>query len=1534
MAAISSERRKLLALLLQEKGLASSARQVAPRPPLAGPRRLSFAQQRMWVLDQLEGGGATYSVPVAVRLHGELNVTALTAALTEVVRRHEVLRTTFRVIDEEPVQITGPTPSRILPIVSLYSLAEASRDQEAHRLSNAEASRPFDLAHGPVLRATLLILNEQEHIALLNMHHIVSDAWSRGVLVNELAQLYEHYASGKALTLPELPWQYADYAEWQRGWLQGEVLDQQLSYWKEQLMEVPAVIDLPFDRMRPAVQTSNGANYVFEISSQLCAELKTLSRSENASLFMVLLAAFQVLLYRYTKQDHLAIGTPIAGRHRVETEGLIGLFVNTLVMKSELRDDERFVDFLRRVKETCLGAYAHQDVPFEKLVDELRVERSLSYSPLFQVMFMVQNTPRAEMQLSGVTLSPFEFERASAKFDLSLTMEERGERLLAAFEYNTDLFERRTIERMARHFDRLLAGIVANADVRVWELPLLSDEEQCWLRSVGKGEVRLYESSQLVHELFEEQAARRPNASALVDRERELSYGELNRRANQLAHYLRREGVGIESRVGVLLERKAELVVALLAVLKTGAAYVPLDPGYPAERLRFMVEDAGAEVLLSENDFELTSAVKQIRFAEEQWAAESETDLGVTLERGNLSHVIYTSGTTGRPKGVMITHGATRELVHWAREAYSAEELVGMLFSTSVCFDLSVFEMFAPLAWGGRVILAANALELGEVAGVRVVNTVPTTMKELLRMKVDVTGLTINLAGEALPDELVEQLYERGARRVINLYGPTEDTTYSTGVEVKAGERVTLGRALPNGRTYVLDEWLQEVPQGVVGELYLGGAGLARGYLGRSELTAERFVPDPYSEVAGERMYRTGDLVKYNGEEKLEYLGRSDQQVKLRGYRIELGEVETVLKGHAEVRDAVAVVREGTDGGAARLIAYVVAEGETEVNGVELGNYLRERLPEYMAPLQYVLLKELPQTANGKIDRKRLPEPEREERPRESVTGPRSWAEQVLCEIWAEVLRLEQVGVDENFFQLGGDSILSIQVASRASARGLRFTTRQIFQHQTVAALAAVAVSIGPAPNQFVKVDVNEPAPLTPIQHWFFEQVREHREHWNQAMLLKIRGPQVNSAALRTALELVQRQHPALNMCFEEKDGLWQQRLNPSSTKGLLVVELTQVSSNELKQTIEYACGEAQASLDLNNGRLLRAVLFRCGVEEPRLLIVIHHLVVDGVSWRVLLEDLQAAYELLQNGTAVEDVKLPDEVTSYTEWARYLNDYGRHKADSVYWLNEPGNFKLPLDHTDGENPERDAAYISESLTEEETEALLREVPGRYHTEINDALLTALGRSLWRWTGQQPVEIELEGHGREELTETQNLTRTVGWFTTIYPVSLMIGEEIDTDLKAVKERLRAVPKRGLDYGLLRYLTPNNDALRNRNNGQLVFNYLGQLDSAANQASLFRLASESSEPARWDGSQRTHVLQVNAHVAADRLTVVWGYSRQLHLRETIARVAVSMMSELRSLIAHCREDNAGGFTPSDFPAAQLSQAELDDFIASIT
>ncbi|HZH31548.1 MAG TPA: amino acid adenylation domain-containing protein, partial [Pyrinomonadaceae bacterium] len=1047
-------------------------------PPLVRTERvegagtaLSFAQQRLWFLDRLEPESAFYNSPLAVRLTGALDVAALTGTLDEIVRRHEVLRTTFAEVEGTPVQVVGAAEPHNLELVDLGGLAEAEREAEARRLASEEARKPFDLSTGPLLRAKLLRLAEEEHVVLLTMHHIVSDGWSLGVLVREVAVLYEAFSRGEESPLPELPIQYADYAAWQREWLQGEVLEAQVSYWKKQLEELP-VLELPTDRPRPPAQSFRGAQLSLHIPEETLRGLKELSRREGCTLFMTLLAAFQLLLSRYSGQEDIIVGTPIAGRTRAEAEGLIGFFVNTLALRTDLSGDPTFVELMKRVREVTLGAYAHQEVPFEKLVEELRPERDTSRQPLFQVMFAMQNAPTGGggARLAGLELTPASSGAgATSKFDLMLTVTERGGELAASFEYATDLFDQESIERMASHLKTLLTGVVSAAPgTPVWRLPLMCEEERLRVVSEWNRTQRDYDRSATLHGFFEQQAAATPDAVAVSFEGERLTYRELNEHANRLAHHLASLGVGTESRVGVLLTRRPELLVSLLAVMKAGGCYVPLDPAYPRERLSFMLEDASASVLVTAGSLRgLLPAHGASVVNLEAWRQETTTysadNPSCAAGPQNLAYLIYTSGSTGRPKAVAIEHRSAATLLHWAKESFTPEELSGVLASTSVCFDLSVFELFVPLSCGGKVILAENALALPGLPAaseVTLVNTVPSAMAELIRQKSVPPGVkVVNLAGEALKRSLVDGVYGASAvERVLNLYGPSEDTTYSTFTQVardEAGEP-TIGKPLANTRVYVVDAHMRPVPVGVPGELLIGGEGLARGYLGRPALTAERFVPDPFGGQEGERLYRTGDLVRFLPDGRLEFRGRLDHQVKVRGFRIELGEIEAALLKHASVREAVAVVREAKTGDK-RLVAYCVAVEGSSVGVGELREHLRGRLPEYMVPTAFVALERLPLTPNGKLDRRALPEPGTGG---EEYVAPRNEIEAALAEMWVELLGVERIGVNDNFFELGGHSLLATQVVSRVrEAFRVELPLVGIFQTPTVAGLAeAVAV--------------------------------------------------------------------------------------------------------------------------------------------------------------------------------------------------------------------------------------------------------------------------------------------------------------------------------------------------------------------------------------------------------------------------------------------------------------------------------------------
>jgi amino acid adenylation domain-containing protein len=1054
----SQEKRALLRQLLREQA------------SLLDSFPLSFAQERLWFLSQWEQASSAYNVSRAIRIRGLLNIGALRDAFKTIVSRHESLRTTFAIQDGQPMQVISEHGHVEMPLVDLSSWSGGDHETEVQRLATEEAVRIFDLSQGPSLRTTLLRLNEEEHVLLLTIHHIVSDGWSMRVLFKELAALYEALSTGKPSSLPDLPIQYADFTVWQREWLQGEVVDSQLAYWKQQLGGDLPVLELPTDHPRPAVQTFRGAHHSFVLPQRLSERLATLSQQEGVTLFMTLLAAFKTLLHRYIGQEDIVVGSPAANRNRSEVEGLIGFFVNTLVLRTDLSDDPTFRELLGRVREMAVGAYAHQDLPFEKLVAELQPERDPSHTPLFQMMFALQNDPLPTRELSGLALEPVEIETGTAKFDLTLYMLERELGLQGVIEYNTDLFEAATIARMTGHFRTLLEDIVANPDGRISRLTLLTEEEQGQLLVEWNATKMDYAKDQCIHQLFESQVARTPDAIAAVFEGEHLTYQELNRRANQLAHYLQGLGVGPEVLVGIYVERSLEMLVGLLGILKAGGTYVPLDPAYPKQRLAFMLEDAQVSVILTQARLvaELPDHNAETVCMDTHWEVieqEREEDPSNSVTADNLAYVIYTSGSTGKPKGVQILHRAVVNFLMSMRQRPGMAERDILLSVTTLSFDIAVLELFLPLTVGACTVVVsrdvavdgARLIEVLASSGANVMQATPATWRLLLEAGWPGSQrLKILCGGEALPSELADQLLSRGAS-LWNMYGPTETTIWSTVYEVGSGNGpMSIGRPIANTEIFVLDRHLQPVPIGVPGELYIGGHGLARGYLNRPELTREKFIPAPFN-VPGARLYKTGDLARYLSDGNIELLGRIDHQVKMRGFRIELEEIEAVLSQHPSVRQAVAVAQSDIPN-EQRLVAYVVPKPGGSPTFSELRSFLKATLPDYMLPSAVALLEALPLTPNGKINRRALPAldmagPDLER----AFAPPRDALELKLIKIWERVLNVHSLGVSDNFFEMGGHSLLGVRLFAQIEKEfGVRLPLAALFQAPTVEQLADV----------------------------------------------------------------------------------------------------------------------------------------------------------------------------------------------------------------------------------------------------------------------------------------------------------------------------------------------------------------------------------------------------------------------------------------------------------------------------------------------
>ncbi|BAZ37903.1 amino acid adenylation domain protein [Calothrix sp. NIES-4101] len=1025
---------------------------------------LSFAQQRLWFFDQFEPGSPSYNLPRTVRLQGKLNIDALSASLNEIIKRHEILRTSFAIYDGQPIQVISPSINLKLPVVDLQHIPQEQREAELYRLAREEAQTGFDLTQAPLLRTKLLQLDTEDYVILLTLHHIVSDGWSTDILIREVAALYTAFCAGKPFALPQLPIQYADFALWQRQWLEKEALNNQLAYWQQKLSGELPILQLPTDRPRPTVQTYAGKTLSFVLSTSLSDELKTLSKQEGVTLFMTLLTAFKTLLYRYTNQTDILVGSPIANRNRAEIENLIGFFVNTLVLRSNLSGNPTFRDLLKQLREVALGAYAHQDLPFEKLVEEIQPERSLSHNPLFQVMFILQNAPMRELELPELRVEPLENNSTTAKFELTLAIEDGEQGLIANFEYNTDLFDEITISRLAANFEVLLTGIIANPQQQIGALPLLTTTEEQQLLEWGKGEINRQPELSL-HQLFEAQVEKTPDAVAVVFENQQLTYRELNTKANQLAHYLQKLGVKPEVLVGICVERSLEMVVGLLAILKAGGAYIPLDPAYPKKRLGYMLADSQLSVLLTQKSLleNLPTYHGQVVYLDVEGDKISQQNAGNPISKitpENLAYVIYTSGSTGKPKGVQISHAAVVNFLMAMRQkpGLTAQDI--LLSVTTLSFDIAGLEIYLPLTVGARTVIvsrqeASDGIKLSKrlnSCGATVIQATPATWRMLLSAGWRGNKeLKILCGGEAIDYTLAQQLQERG-KEVWNLYGPTETTIWSAASLVK--NSVAIAHPIDNTQFYILDSYNQLVPIGVAGELHIGGAGLARGYLHQPELTAQKFIHNTFSPNATTRLYKTGDLVRYLPDGNIEFLGRIDHQVKIRGFRIELGEIESVLNQHPDVENSVVTVREEQPGDQ-RLVAYIVNKYQSEIDHLELRSFLQDKLPNYMLPTAFVILNKLPLTPNAKVDRKALPAPDTMTELLANFVPPRTPTEQIIVDIWADILGQEKIGIYDNFFDLGGHSLLATQVISRLrEAFKIDLPLRSLFENPTVKNLA------------------------------------------------------------------------------------------------------------------------------------------------------------------------------------------------------------------------------------------------------------------------------------------------------------------------------------------------------------------------------------------------------------------------------------------------------------------------------------------------
>jgi len=1476
IANLSPEQRDLLLQRLRQKRGNVSSVKIQPQSRDTNTFPLSFAQQRLWFLDRLDPGNPLYNQAVALRIVGVLNLPVLEQSFNEIVRRHEVLRTTFHQVDGQPVQVIAPSLVLKLPVIDLEKLPAAEREVEVQRLATAEAMRSFNLAEAPLLRFTSLRLNQSEHILLSTIHHIISDGWSNGILIRELAALYTAFASGNPSPLPELSIQYADFAVWQRQWLQGEVLATQLAYWQQQLEGSAPILELPTDRPRPAIQTFKGAVQSFTLPLALTEALKDLSRREDVTLYVTLLAVFKTLLYRYTGQEDLLVGSPIANRNRSEIEGAIGFFANTLVMRTNMAGTPSFRELLSRVRQVALGAYAHQDLPFEQLVEQLQPERSLSHTPLFQVMFAL-NVPMSALELPGLTLDLLETDSTTARFDLTLWMTQTDRGLTGSLEYNTDLFDRDTIARMLGHFQTLLAGAIENPDCGIGDLPLLTPAERQQIlvewnntnqtrtsdRANPDSPVRAGFEQRFVdvshesfaksapttpdsrtggfsnpplptclHHLFETQVEQTPDAIAVVFENEHLTYRELNQRANAVAHYLQQLGVKPEVLVGICMERSLEMVVGLLGILKAGGAYVPLDPEYPPERLAFMLQDAQVAVLLTQEKqiARLPNYQTHIICLDTEWekiSGEQKTNPVSDVRSENLAYVIYTSGSTGTPKGAMNTHRGICNRLLWMQQAYQLTSQDRVLQKTPFSFDVSVWEFFWTSIAGACLVIAKPGghrdrdylVKIIAQEQITTVHFVPSMLQVFLDRDLDRCDRLrrVFCSGEALSLGLQEKFFQHLDCELHNLYGPTEaaiDVTFWQCQKNSHLRTVPIGRPIANTQIYILDPRLQPVPIGVPGELYIGGVGVARGYLNRPELTQERFIPNPWekSKVKSQsskfiptpdsrlptpdsRLYKTGDLARYLPDGNIEFLGRSDHQVKIRGFRIELGEVEAVFSQHPEVKDTVVVAREDEPGDR-RLVAYVVLRSQQAI-APQLRGFLEKKLPQYAIPNHFVILEALPLLPNGKVNRQILPAPDPASAELKPDTAARTPVQQLLAAIWVDVLKLERVGIHDNFFQLGGHSLLATQVIARVrSAFQIELPLRYLFESPTIAKFServetAMKLGLGREAPPIEPVSQQGYLPLSFGQQrlWLLSQLEPNNPFYNLPAAVRLTGL-LNVAALEQSLDRIVQRHAALRTKFVTVDGQGFQVIDPVLNLSLPVVDLRSHPTREA-QVQKLARQEANRPFDLAQDALLRVMLVQVGDTEHVLLLTMHHIVSDAWSMGILVRELAALYQTFTTG---ESSPLPDLTIQYTDfaiWQRHWLQGEVLETQLNYWKQQlsgaPPLTQLPLDKP--RSPVRTFRGAKQSFLLPKT--LTAEIQNLCQCEgvtLFMTLLATFKTLLYSYTGQEDISV-----GSPIANRTQpEVEKLIGFFIN----TLVLRTDLSGD-PSFRELLGRVRQRTLE-----------------------------------------------------------------------------------------------------------------------------------------
>ncbi len=1511
---------------------------------------VTSVQKRQMILHQFEGAETAYNMPFALLVEGELDIQRLEQVFRDLIDRHEALRTSFEWGTEEPVQkIHSEVPFQ-LSFQQADDIGIEAQDKQIQAIFKTFV-RPFDLGQAPLLRAKLVRISNNRHILMVDMHHIVADGVSMSVLANDFTTLYH------GNSLPPLRIQYKDYAVWNSEWIKEGHLIKQEQYWLDLFSDELPVLNLPTDFTRPQVQSFEGDRYSFQADKTLREGLQQFVTENRTTLFMVLLSAYNVLLHKYSSQEDIVVGSPIAGRNHTDLENIMGMFVNTLVLRNRPAADKTLKQFLLEVQRSSLEAFEHQDYPIEDLVDKLELHRDLSRNPLFDTMFSLENTDSVSLQADGISISPYSVEAGIAKVDLTLTAEADQEGLSFRIDYCNKLFHKESIERMSKHYLQILQTIVDSANARIGDVNMVtaSEEEILLTKFNTVPASNEKENRKLLHQLFEEQVAKTPERVAVSFEEQQWTYSELNDKANQLARVLREKGVQANTLVGMMVERSFEMIVGILGILKAGGAYVPLAPDYPAERISLMLYDCKITLLLASHHV-LTESTFIKEAGADGFAGEildldqldtivkdlDSSNLPYVNEPDDLAYVLYTSGSTGKPKGNLTMHYNVERLIKNSNYIDLTEQDI-LLQLSNYAFDGSVFDIFGALVNGSKLVLLRkenmlnpeklSSLIRNENVSVFFITT--ALFNTLIETNIEcfTTIRKVLFGGERVSLPHVSKLFEHiGPHKMLHMYGPTESTVFATcyGVD-QIHERkgtIPIGAPITGTTVYILDKNLKLQPIGIPGELCIAGDALSQGYLNLPDFTNEKFIDNPFN--PGEKMYKTGDIAKWLPDGNIEFVGRQDHLVKIRGFRIELGEIENQLLSHERIKEAI-VVAKSDPSGQNRISAYMVTDGELNTSAIR--HYLAKYLPDYMLPSSLILLDSLPLNANGKVDQKKLPEPHINLDLSTLYEPPTSPTEEKLVKIWEGVLGQEGIGISHSFFDLGGDSIKAIQVIARLSQEGLKLDMKDIFQHPTVQQVAPYVQRRSRIIDQKA---VTGEVQLTPIQRWFFENVQDDRNHFNQAVMLFTSGV-FDEEVLKTALENIIIHHDALRMAYEIGQSSVCQYHTETQLRPFHLNIYNLQGNNDAESKIEEEASRLQATMDLRAGEMIRVGLFQTD-QGQHLLIAIHHLVIDGVSWRILLEDLESAYTQALQGKAIA---LPDKTDSFQYWSDRLAEYSNSRTllkEKAYWQQIEGvqcesPFPQKSTVTDEGGVKKERTSIAVRLDKQNTQLLLGTAHQAYNTEINDLLLSALGLAIKQWAGSKIFAINLEGHGREEIMEEIDVTRTIGWFTSMFPIVLDMrdSEDISSVIRRTKEMIRHIPNRGIGYGVLKYLTDveHTQELDFNIQPQISFNYLGQFMDGTQEGSF---ESSPLSPGRsvGEGAESHFTLDINSIVSQDQLLLEFGYIRGEHADHAIEQLSLMYIEHLKMLINHCTSISQKVLTPSDYQDHTLSIPELDQIL----